>query len=95
MNAADAAPLGIRTGDVVRAESRRGEITLRAWVNERVPPGLCWAAFHFAEACANALTIDAYDPVTETPEYKACAIRVTKVRPAERELEDLRRPARP
>jgi len=75
----DAAGLGIADGDVVEAASRRGAITLRAWVTDRVPPGLCWMAFHFAEACANALTIDAFDPETETAEYKVCAIRVAKV----------------
>jgi formate dehydrogenase major subunit len=95
MNAADAGPLGIRSGDLVKAASRRGEITLRAWVNERVPPGLCWTAFHFAEACANVLTNDAFDPVSETPEYKACAIRVERVAAAAVPMEDLHRQARP
>jgi len=52
-------------------------------------------AFHFEEACANVLTIDAFDPVTETAEYKVCAIRVEKVRDAEAPMEDLRRQARP
>jgi formate dehydrogenase major subunit len=75
----DAQRLGIRSGDTVKAFSRRGQITLKAWVTDRSPPGVCWCAFHFAEACANQLTIDAFDPVTETAEYKACAIRVEKV----------------
>ena len=79
LNPVDASRLGIASGDLVKAESRRGSITLRAWVNERSTPGLCWMAFHFAEACANELTIDAFDPVTETAEYKVCAIRVSKV----------------
>jgi len=91
----DAAPLGIASGDLVKAVSRRGKVTLRAWVNERAAPGLCWMAFHFEEACANVLTIDAFDPVTETAEYKVCAIRVEKVRDAEAPMEDLRRQARP
>ena len=91
----DAAQLGIRSGDMVRASSRRGEITLRAWVNERSTPGVCWMAFHFAEACANVLTIDAFDPVTETAEYKVCAIRVEKVRDAEAPFVDRHRQARP
>ncbi len=76
---ADAGELGIRSGDWVRASSRRGAIQLRAWVTERSPAGMCWASFHFAEACANTLTIDEYDPVTKTAEYKVCAIRVEKV----------------
>lgn len=95
MNAADAEPLGIKSGDLVKASSRRGDITLRAWVNERATPGLCWTAFHFEEACGNVLTIDAYDPVTETAEYKVCAIRVEKVADAEEPMKDLCRQARP
>ena len=77
---ADAAKLGIKSGDIVKATSRRGKITLKAWVTERSAPGVCWCAFHFYEACANTLTIDAFDSVTETAEYKACAIKVEKVK---------------
>jgi formate dehydrogenase major subunit len=95
MNPADAAPLGVKSGDLVKAVSRRGEVTLRAWVNERATPGMCWMAFHFEEACANVLTIDAFDPVTETAEYKVCAIRVEKVRDCEVPMVDLHRQARP
>lgn len=75
----DAEKLGIKSGDQVKASSRRGDITLRAWVTDRSAPGVCWCAFHFWEACGNVLTIDAYDDVTETAEYKACAIRIEKV----------------
>jgi formate dehydrogenase major subunit len=76
---ADAQRLGIQTGDLVEASSRRGTIRLRAWVTERSPTGVCWCAFHFHEACANVLTNDAFDSVTETAEYKVCAIRVRKI----------------
>jgi formate dehydrogenase major subunit len=79
MNPVDADALGIKSGDFVRAISRRGQIRLRAWVTERAGRGMCWTAFHFEEACANVLTKDAYDPVTETAEFKACAIRVEKL----------------
>lgn len=95
LNPADATPLGIKSGDLVRASSRRGEVTVRAWVNDRATPGMCWMAFHFAEACANVLTIDAFDTVTETAEYKVCAIRVEKVQDGEMPIEVVRRQARP
>ena len=91
----DACRLNINHGDWVKAKSRRGEVTLRAWVTERSAPGLCWMAFHFAEACANVLTIDAFDPVTETAEYKVCAIKVEKVRDGEPLESELVRQARP
>ena len=79
INPADAKELGIKDGDRVKATSRRGAIELKAWVTDRSAPGIVWCSFHFAEACANVLTIDRYDSVTETAEYKACAIRVAKV----------------
>jgi formate dehydrogenase major subunit len=76
---ADAERMEIKSGDWVRARSRRGAIELRAWITDRSPAGVCWTSFHFAAACANALTIDAYDSVTKTAEYKVCAIQVEKV----------------
>jgi len=79
----DASAMNIKTGDTVRATSRRGSITLKAWVTERSAPGVAWCAFHFAEACANVLTIDRFDSVTETAEYKACAIKIEKVKDGE------------
>ncbi len=91
----DAARLGIKSGDMVKAKSRRGEIVLKAWVTERSAPGLCWTSFHFEEACGNVITNDAFDPVTETAEYKACAIKIEKVKSAETPMIDLHRQARP
>ncbi len=75
----DAARLGIDDGEMVRVTSRRGTVDVRAWVTDRSPPGVCWMAFHFGEANANVLTIDAFDSVTDTAELKHCAIRVEKV----------------
>ncbi|MCU0857205.1 MAG: molybdopterin-dependent oxidoreductase, partial [Pontiellaceae bacterium] len=92
---ADAEKLGVTTGDIVKASSRRGSIEVTAWVTDRSAPGICWCSFHFYEACGNALTIDAFDPVTETAEYKACAIRVEKIRDGEIEMSQWRRQARP
>ena len=34
--------------------------------------------FHFIEARANLVTNTIYDPVSRTPEYKVCAVKVTK-----------------
>lgn len=60
-------------------KSRRGEVTVRARVTQEVPEGLVWMAFHFREGNANWLTNPAYDPVTQTAEYKACAVAIEKV----------------
>jgi len=36
--------------------------------------GFMW--FHFKEASANLLTIDALDPVAKIPEFKVSAVRI-------------------
>jgi formate dehydrogenase major subunit len=75
----DAANLGIEEGEMVRVKSRRGEVTVKAKLTDRVPPGLVWMAFHFRDGCANWLTNPAFDPISETAEYKACAVSIQKL----------------
>jgi formate dehydrogenase major subunit len=41
-----------------------------------VDPGNVFIPFHFREAAANLLTIDALDPTAKIPEYKYCAVRL-------------------
>jgi formate dehydrogenase major subunit len=74
----DAADLGIADGERIRVRSRRGQVEVKAKVSPRMPKGLVWMAFHFREANANWLTNPAFDPVTLTAEYKACAVRMEK-----------------
>ena len=76
VSAEDAANLGIRPGDWVRLVSRRGAVTARAEIGDRVFPGLVWMALHFAEARINLLTNDVTDSLIGIPEYKVCAVRV-------------------
>jgi predicted molibdopterin-dependent oxidoreductase YjgC len=83
INPADAARLAIRDTDVVRVSSRRGSIVLRANVTQKTTVGVVFISFHFAEAAANLLTIDALDPLAKIPEYKACAVRVDPVEESE------------
>lgn len=72
----DAEKLELSSGDWVRVRSRRGEIEARALVTERSPIGTVFLPFHFAEAAANILTIDARDPQAKIPDYKVCAVSV-------------------
>ena len=76
---ADADRLGIDQGEYIKVKSRRGEVKVKAKVTQEVPEGLVWMAFHFREACANWLTNAAFDPVSQTAEYKACAVRLEKI----------------
>ena len=72
----DAARIDVNEGDIVRVSSRRGTIVLRAKVTYKTTMGVVFIPFHFREAAANLLTIDALDPLAKIPEYKACAVRV-------------------
>ena len=75
----DAEQLGINNGDKISLITRRGEIEIDAFVTKRAQAGVLFLPFHFVEAAANKLTINALDPVAYIPEYKVCAVRVEKV----------------
>jgi predicted molibdopterin-dependent oxidoreductase YjgC len=83
INPVDAGLVGVENGQAVRVSSRRGSIVLRATVTEKTSPGVVFIPFHFAEAAANLLTIDALDPQAKIPEFKACAVSVHLVLDAE------------
>jgi predicted molibdopterin-dependent oxidoreductase YjgC len=74
----DAKQLGIKAGDTMKVRSRRGKIEAIALVTERSPRGMVFIPFHFAEAAANELTLDARDPQAKIPDYKVCAVAVEK-----------------
>jgi predicted molibdopterin-dependent oxidoreductase YjgC len=76
INPIDAGILGVQNYQAVRVTSRRGSIVLRCKVTEKTTPGVVFIPFHFREAAANLLTIDAIDPQAKIPEYKACAVRI-------------------
>ncbi len=75
----DAEVLGIRDGETIRVSSRRGSVKVMAKVSDDIPKGMVWMAFHFRENNANWLTNPAFDPVSKTAEYKACAVRIEKL----------------
>jgi len=80
MHGNDAARLGIKDGEKAKITTRRGSLEVRTEVSNKVREGMIWMPFHFAEACANELTIGAYDNITMTAEYKVCSARVEKVK---------------
>ena len=84
VNPEDAARLGIAEGDGVEVVSRRGRAVLPAVVTDRVLPGCCFAPFHWndefgADLAVNAVTNDAVDPDSFQPEFKVCAVQLTRV----------------
>ena len=75
----DARRVGLRNGDLVEVESRRGAVTVRAEVTRASNRGTVFMTFHFPESRTNLLTGDGKDEFTGCPEYKVCAVRLTKV----------------
>ena len=80
----DAERLGCKAGDRVEVASRRGRAVLPAVVSDRVRPGDCFAPFHWNDSFGeylsiNAVTNDAIDPYSQQPEFKVCAVTLTKV----------------
>ncbi|MDZ4043227.1 MAG: formate dehydrogenase subunit alpha [Eubacteriales bacterium] len=79
INPEDGRRKGIRNGDLVRVCTRRGLISARAWITDRVPPGTIFMTFHFWEAPVNELTGRAQDPVCGIPELKASAADIKSI----------------
>ncbi|MCM3568898.1 molybdopterin dinucleotide binding domain-containing protein [Neobacillus mesonae] len=75
----DAHKLGIVDGEVVQVRSRRGDLKVKAKLTEQVLPGLVFMSFHWHETPTNVLTLNEYDPISGTAEYKACAVAIERV----------------
>jgi formate dehydrogenase major subunit len=63
---------------VITVASRRGSISLYARADEGTPRGAVFIPFCYYEAAANTLTNPALDPFGKIPEFKYCAVRVTR-----------------
>jgi sulfite reductase (NADPH) flavoprotein alpha-component len=79
----DARALGVFAGALVKVASRRGFAIYPAVVSTRIRPGNCFAPFHwndeFGENLAvNAATSEAVDAISLQPEFKFCAVALTK-----------------
>ncbi len=77
----DAQALGIRNGEAVRLVSRRGEIVMKARIDDRgIPtPGKVFVPFFDEAYLINQLTLDSFCPISKQPDYKKCAVRVERV----------------
>jgi ferredoxin-nitrate reductase len=76
----DAADLGVKDGDLVHVESRRGSVdaTVRCTGNR---PGTLFIPFHYGDpgAAANELTPTRWDPVSKQPHFKSGVARAVPV----------------
>jgi len=79
MHPYDAAKLGVESGEIVEVASRRGSVRVKVKVTEQVAPGLVFMSFHFSDVPTNVLTINEYDPISGTAEFKACAVKINRL----------------
>ncbi|MCL4684587.1 molybdopterin-dependent oxidoreductase [Myxococcota bacterium] len=81
MNRQDCDELGIRDGELVRVESRRGFLDLPVWIDGRAtpPPGSVFVPFFDERLLINRVTLEAHDPFSKQPDYKKCAVRVRRL----------------
>ena len=92
INPIDAETLGLIDGDIVEVASRRGEVTVSVRITERSPRGLVFMSFAFPELTrTNDVTSDAFDFITETPEFKVCAVKIVKSQQQDEELRNAQR----
>lgn len=72
----DATKHGLESGQAVLVKSRRGEIRAVAYVAPTVQPSQLFIPMHYPEV--NLLTHPSFDPHSRQPNYKACAVSLTK-----------------
>ncbi|MEM7547419.1 MAG: formate dehydrogenase subunit alpha [Pseudomonadota bacterium] len=70
--------LGVAPGEMIRVETRRGEIEIMARADRAVAEDMIFIPFAFVEASANVLTNPRLDPFGKIPEFKFSACRVAK-----------------
>lgn len=76
----DAAKLGVANGGLVVVTSRRGELTLPAWIKGRgqPPPGSVFVPFFDERLIINLVTSEAHDPFSKQPDFKKCAVKLRR-----------------
>jgi assimilatory nitrate reductase catalytic subunit len=71
--------LGIAEGELVRLTASRGEVTAGARITDRVRPDTVFMPFHWSgPGSVNRVTNDATDPISGMPEFKVCAVGITR-----------------
>ncbi len=75
----DAARLGIEDEALVWVNSRKGRVITRANVSERPNKGAVYMTYQWWIGACNELVTENLSPITKTPEYKYCAVRVEPI----------------
>jgi len=81
INPKDARKMDVRSGDMIKITSRRGEARIRARVVDMPQPGMVFVPWHWEDkdSLINFVTIDAFDAGSKQPEFKICAVKLEKI----------------
>jgi predicted molibdopterin-dependent oxidoreductase YjgC len=74
----DAEKYSLEDGTMAEISSRRGTIQVRVKISPKAVAGTVFIPFHYAEGAANKLTNAALDPVSGIPEFKVCAVQLSR-----------------
>ena len=77
INPEDLKKFGLKSGDALVVESRRGKIAATSRADQYMQEGVVMMPFSFHEAAANLITNEALDPFGKIPEFKFCAVRLS------------------
>lgn len=77
VNPANLKQFGLKSGDYIVIESRRGKIAATTRADEHMQEGVVMMPFTYSEAAANLITNDALDPFAKIPEFKFCSVRLS------------------
>ncbi|WP_145574237.1 formate dehydrogenase subunit alpha [Yersinia mollaretii] len=75
----DADKMQLRDQQLVWVESRRGKVITRVSVSERINVGAVYMTYQWWIGACNELTLDHLDPISKTPEYKYCAVKLEAI----------------
>lgn len=84
---ADAERCNLEDGGLARVSSRRGDLTVKVQISDRIRPGTVFLPMHWGaaqeQACeANRLMHALGCPISKQPELKAAAVRVERAETA-------------
>lgn len=88
---ADAEKFGIKAEELLWISSRRGRVLTRAQITDRSNAGHVYMTYQWWIGACNELTLEHVDPISKTPEFKYCAVKIEPIADqlrAERYLQD-------
>jgi len=80
INPEDAKKQGLKQGDTIWVESRRGRVKTHVETRgrNRPPKGLIFVPWFDEKVFINKVTLDATCPMSKEPDYKKCAVKIYK-----------------